>query len=68
MAKTLIDVDEHSLAEAKVALKTSTKRDTINTALREVVALHARRQELQRLSGPAGERLLDPDLMFTAWQ
>ncbi len=68
MSKTLIDVDEQALAEAQAALKTSTKRDTINTALREVAALHARRQELQRLSGPAGERLLDPDLMFTAWQ
>lgn len=68
MSKTLIDVDDEALAYAQSALRTTTKRETINCALREVAALHARRQELQRLSGPEGQRLLDPDLMLPAWQ
>ncbi|MGW9209583.1 type II toxin-antitoxin system VapB family antitoxin [Embleya sp. NPDC055664] len=36
MAKTLIDVDENALAEAARILGTTTKRDTINGALRSV--------------------------------
>ena len=37
MAKTLIDLDEGLLAEATVALGTSTKRETVTEALRRVI-------------------------------
>ena len=37
MAKTLLDVDEDLLAEATTALGTSTKKDTVNSALRFAV-------------------------------
>jgi Arc/MetJ family transcription regulator len=47
MAKTLIDVDEEYLAAAQKALRTGTKKDTVNAALREVVALAARRRDLR---------------------
>jgi Arc/MetJ family transcription regulator len=53
MARTLIDLDERSLADAQQVLHTETKQDTVNAALREVVALAARRRDLLRL-GTAG--------------
>jgi Arc/MetJ family transcription regulator len=37
MTKTLIDVDDEALAQACQILGTATKKDTVNTALREVV-------------------------------
>jgi Arc/MetJ family transcription regulator len=37
MAKTLLDLDESLLAEAQDALQTSTKKDTVTAALREVL-------------------------------
>jgi Arc/MetJ family transcription regulator len=49
MAKTLIEIDEQYLAAAQRELGTTTREDTVNTALREVAALAARRRDLQRL-------------------
>ena len=43
MAKTVIDIDEAALAEAAELLGTTTKKDTVNTALYEVA------QRLRRL-------------------
>lgn len=37
MARTLIDVDEDLLAEAMIALGVTTKKDTVNGALRFAV-------------------------------
>ena len=37
MAKTVIDIDEEALRAAQEILGTSTKVDTVNAALREVV-------------------------------
>ncbi len=37
MAKTLIDIDDELLAQARQILGTGTKKETVNTALREVV-------------------------------
>ncbi len=37
MAKTLIDLDPELLAQAQQILGTATKKETVNTALREVV-------------------------------
>jgi Arc/MetJ family transcription regulator len=37
MAKTLIDIDPELLARVQQILGTGTKKDTVNTALREVV-------------------------------
>jgi Arc/MetJ family transcription regulator len=37
MGKTLIDLDDELLAQARVVLGTGTKKDTVNAALREVV-------------------------------
>jgi Arc/MetJ family transcription regulator len=48
VAKTLVDVDEEALAGAARALGTTTKRDTINAALREVGLRDIRARMLDR--------------------
>jgi Arc/MetJ family transcription regulator len=63
MAKTLIDIDEHYLAAAQRELGATTKKDTVNTALREVTALAARRRDLQRLTSRSLPDLEDEDVM-----
>ena len=68
MAKTLIDIDEQYLAAAQRELGTTTKKDTVNAALREVAALAARRRDLQRLTSRSLADLEDEDVMRAAWQ
>lgn len=68
MAKTLIDIDEEQLAAAQEVLKTQTKKDTVNAALRQVTALAARRRDLQRLTSRSLPDLADEEVMRAAWQ
>jgi Arc/MetJ family transcription regulator len=68
MAKTLIDVDDEQLAAAQKVLKTETKKDTVNAALRQVTALAARRRDLQRLVAGQLPDLVDDEVMRSAWQ
>jgi len=44
--KTLIDVDDAALSEAQRILGTTTKKDTVNTALRRIAAEEQRRTAL----------------------
>lgn len=57
MAKSLIDIDEEALAEASALLGTKTKKDTVNTALREAAQRLRRAHALAALAerGEAGE-------------
>lgn len=48
MTKTLVDVDEVALRRAQEVLGTTTKKDTINRALAEVVAAREQREALRR--------------------
>ncbi len=68
MAKTLIDVDEDYLAAAQEVLRTKTKKDTVNAALRAVAAMAARRRDLQRLVSGGLADLTDEQVMRGAWQ
>jgi Arc/MetJ family transcription regulator len=68
VTKTLIDVDDDDLAAAQQVLHTGTKKDTVNTALREVVALAARRRDLRRLTSGSLADLADDEVMRAAWQ
>jgi Arc/MetJ family transcription regulator len=68
MAKTLIEINEQYLAAAQQELGTTTKKDTVNTALREVAALAARRRDLKRLTSRGLPDLEDEDVMRAAWQ
>jgi Arc/MetJ family transcription regulator len=57
MSVTNVDLDDEALAAAAAIFGTSTKRDTINTALREAVRRHNRRAAAERLAerGARGE-------------
>jgi Arc/MetJ family transcription regulator len=63
MTKVLIDVDDDALAEASALLGTKTKKDTVNTALRETANHLRRAKALGRLAelGETGafDELLD---------
>jgi Arc/MetJ family transcription regulator len=41
MARTIIDIDEEKLARAQRALRTTTKRETVNAALELAAAVDA---------------------------
>src|SRR5256885_8106949 len=44
MARTIIDIDDEKLARAQRALRTSTKRETVNAALELAAAVEADRR------------------------
>ena len=53
MAKTVVDIDDELLDKARVLLGTRTKRDTVTTALRQVVERVERLELLDYLTnGP----------------
>jgi Arc/MetJ family transcription regulator len=59
MAKTLIDIDNELLDEATRALGTTTKKDTVNEALRQAVETSRGRrrlalEDLQRVADEGG--------------
>ena len=68
MTKTLIDIDDDELARAQQALRTTTKKDTVNRALSEATALAARRRDLERLIEGRLADLGDVEIMTSAWQ
>ncbi|MFI6289782.1 type II toxin-antitoxin system VapB family antitoxin [Streptomyces sp. NPDC051018] len=49
MSRTVIDLDDELLADVAQALGTSTKKETVNTALREVLENRRRALALARL-------------------
>lgn len=53
MTKMLIDIDEEALAEAAKVFGTKTKKDTVNTALRETAAHRRRAEAFDELSALA---------------
>jgi len=63
MVKTLIDLDEELLAEATVALGTTTKKDTVTAALTRIVeeARARRLRALEQLRIAADEGAFDFD-------
>lgn len=66
--RTVVDIDENSLREARTALGTTTKVETVNRALAEVAALAARRRDLQRLARGDLSALGDEGLYRAAWR
>ena len=68
MPKTLVDSDDDLLRAVSAALGTRTKKDTVNEALREVVALHARRRDLDWLRSGRLDTLADTKVRAAAWQ
>jgi Arc/MetJ family transcription regulator len=59
MSRTVIDLDDELVAEVARALGTRTKKDTVNTALREVLENRRRAVALTRLREAAAEDAFD---------
>ena len=64
MSRTVIDIDDDALEAAAKELGTSTKRDTINTALREIVARNRHLRALHELQDLTAEGALDVELLL----
>lgn len=66
--KTSVEISEELLSAAQRALATTTIKDTIEAALREVLRAKARREEVEALSSMRGMDLADPVVMSEAWR
>ncbi|HEU5331888.1 MAG TPA: type II toxin-antitoxin system VapB family antitoxin [Actinocrinis sp.] len=63
MSVTPIDLDDEALARAMAELGTTTKKDTVNQALREVAERRTRLRSFERLM-----LLGDADAGYDAWR
>jgi len=63
MARTIIDIDDEKLARAQRALRTTTKRDTVNAALDLAAAVDADKRTQALESFRALLARLDVDLV-----
>jgi Arc/MetJ family transcription regulator len=63
MSRTVIDLDDELVAEVARALGTRTKKDTVNTALREVLENRRRAVALTRLREAAAKGSFDLELL-----
>jgi len=67
MTKRLVDIDDELISEAQRLLSAATLKETVNTALSELVQTERRRQHLHRLETGDGTDIADLETMRTAW-
>lgn len=67
LRKTSVEINEELLAEVQRVLSTTTIKDTIEEAFREVLRTEARREEIEALSTMSGMDLADQEVMSGAW-
>ena len=68
MSKTLIDIDLDLLNQSQQILGTTTKKDTVNGALRELVRRKAAEEFIELAHGGAFDDLLNPEIAEQAWR
>ncbi|MCY4571440.1 MAG: type II toxin-antitoxin system VapB family antitoxin [Gemmatimonadetes bacterium] len=68
MRKTTVEIDDDLIARVRVLLGTSTIKDTIDTALREVERQEARLREIRALIEMDGIDLADERVMANTWR
>ena len=68
MRKTSVDVDDRLLDQVREVLGTSSIKETIDGALREVMRIEARRGEIRALAAMDGLDLADEKVMARAWR
>jgi len=66
--KTSVEINEKLLVAVQKVLSTTTIKDTIEEAFREVLRAAARREEVKALSTMRGLDLADPEVMLGAWR
>jgi Arc/MetJ family transcription regulator len=62
MARTVIDLDDDLVVDVAKALGTRTKKETVNTALREVLENRRRALALTRLRAAAADGAFDLEI------
>ncbi|GAA1686654.1 type II toxin-antitoxin system VapB family antitoxin [Glycomyces endophyticus] len=62
MTRTMIDLDDDLVAEVSKALGTRTKKDTVNSALKEVLETRRRAMALARLRTLVEDGAIDSEL------
>jgi Arc/MetJ family transcription regulator len=68
VSTTQIELDQTLLTQAAAILGTTTKKATVNEALRRVVQEDVRRRHVDELAAGALPDLADPDIMAEAWR
>lgn len=68
MRKTSVDIDDRLLDQVRDVLGTSSIKETIDRALREVMRAEARRLEIEALAVMDGLDLADEKVMAKAWR
>ena len=68
MRKTSVDIDDYLIEQVRSVLGTSSIKETIDSALREVLRVDARRQEIRALAEMDGMDLANRDVMAKAWR
>ncbi len=66
--KTSVEINVELLEAARRILETTTVKETVEEAFREVVRAQARRQEIEALSTHQGMDLADSEIMARAWR
>jgi Arc/MetJ family transcription regulator len=66
--KTSVEIDEELLEAARKILETTTVKDTVEEAFREVARVEARRREVEALTSMEELDLADPEIMAGAWR
>lgn len=68
MRKTSVEIDDGLIEQVRVLLGTSSIKETIDSALREILRLEARRREIEALVNMDGLELSDEKVMASAWR
>jgi len=66
--KTSVEINEDLLSAVQRVLATTTIRDTIEEAFREVLRTEARKEEVEALATMDGLDLADSEVMAGAWR
>jgi Arc/MetJ family transcription regulator len=68
MSTTQLELDQDLLRQAAEILGTTTRKATVNEALRRVVEEDPRRRHVDELADGALPDLADPEIMAAAWR
>ena len=71
MTKRLVDIDDEILREARLALGTTTLKDTVNESLRKTAQTAGRRKITKEdiaAFAEAAKDLGNPEIMAKAWE
>ncbi len=68
MTKRLVDIDDELLNEARLITGGATMKETVNSALKQLIDTDLRRRHLHRLETGSGTDLADDGVMSGAWR